>query len=157
MSDYELIEYEGEPARKYPNGEIRHHIRGYVLKFPPEHGRALANRKKDLAQEAALEGLTKGTGSKTAEEAWAKIVATKAKGALENDDRAGTEMARFVGKATGFIDDNRQVEVSGQVNHVPVPIDEETRKVLLKLIQERRDNPNVIDGEVKPSGDIYKE
>ena len=115
--DYEIIEYEGKEARKYPNGVIRGE-HGHVLYFPPEIGRAMVQRK-EWGKLSAGEALAKATDSETPEEGWSKIIAKTVRVALENDQRPGNDAVRLIGQATGYLQDARQLEVKGQVNHVP--------------------------------------
>ena len=142
---YEIIEYEGQEARQYPDGTIRS-PRGFVLHLPSEVGLQLRNKRKELAQFAAQEGLMKGTGRDNPWEAWADIVEKKVHVALNDNGRAGTEAARFIGDATGL--NPKQSFLQGEIRHIPeLPKPTET---FLRLLKERQE---AVEGEVTDDED----
>lgn len=99
---YEIVIYEGEQAYKYADGTIRNEL-GHVLELPIERAKAMQIQRVIKGQLSALQGLQDATGADTPEQGWRMIVKKRAERALKDDTRAGTEAARFVGKAAGFI------------------------------------------------------
>lgn len=58
-------------------------------------------RQRDMYQSAAEAGMVKGTGAKTREAAWSRIVEARARVAVENEGDPGNRAAEFVGRQIG--------------------------------------------------------
>lgn len=143
---YEIVTFKGQEARQYPDGTIRSH-RGYVLARTSESAREMVRHRWMNGQLAAMQGLQDGLGTDSPEQGWRKIIAAKAKGALEDNTRAGTEMARFIGYATGLLQQNVPVEhrTINQTAHIErIDITPDLREFLKQLSTELGE---VIEGE----------
>jgi hypothetical protein len=115
---YEIIEYEGQAARRYSSGEIRNN-KGQILYTPTHVARERLRIKAVRAMERAQEGLKLATQSESAEEGWMKVVRARVHVAMTDQGRAGNDAAKLVGQATGFLIPERKVEVEGEVMHRP--------------------------------------
>jgi hypothetical protein len=115
---YEIIEWEGKPARKYPSGLIKDE-RGHNLFLPPEIARAMQQARKDIARLVAGEAIAEGTNSTTPEEGAKKILSARLEVALHDKGRAGNDAARMLLIAAGYYPQDRKVEVEGHVIHKP--------------------------------------
>lgn len=151
MSDIELVEaeeitYNGKPAKRYPDGTIRH-VRGYILFLPPEVAAQRRYQGVEKSRIAAEEALARATNTETAEEGWSKIIEAKTKIALEDKGRAGNDAARLVGIAAGFYNKTQVVQVDKKVTHGLAPFPREYTDYLKKK------NGSVIDAEFEDSDD----
>jgi hypothetical protein len=141
---YEVIVYEGEEARRYPNGVIRHPKTGNIMYLPPEVGRAMHQQRRDQGRIIAGEAIKKATNSETAEEGVAKVIAKRTEIALTDNGRAGNDAARWVVNVAGFADIARRVDVDQRVTHqVRLP---EFSPRYLELV-EKLAQENIIDAE----------
>jgi len=120
LQPYEIIEYEGQEARRYPDGVIRS-TKGYVLSLPPDVARELERRRRAIGEERAREGIMKGTQSDTPEDAVMKIVRARAIVAITDQGRPGNDAAKLVLQAAGYLNPEKTVQVSGEVNHKVAP------------------------------------
>lgn len=116
IQPYEIIEYEGKEARKYPNGVIRS-PKGYIVFMPPEIARGMERQRKVSGEERAREGIKLATQSESPEEAVMKIIRARALVAMTDNGRAGNDAAKLVLVASGFLTPERKVEVNGEIRH----------------------------------------
>ena len=116
---YEVIEWEGKPARRYPSGVIRDEL-GHILHLPPEAARGMRQARKDIAKLVAGEAITEGTNSSTPEEGAKKILKARLEVAMTDKGRAGNDAARMILIAAGYYPQDRKIEVEGHVEHKPV-------------------------------------
>ena len=72
------------------------------------HAIALARKRWDAARDASEDGLARLSTDAGALAAWSDIVEARARNALENKGRAGTEDAKFVAAAADLMPDRRQ-------------------------------------------------
>ena len=144
MAEYEIIEYEGKEARKYPDGVIRS-PRGYIVFIPPEIARQHREQRTAKAKMSAEQALAQGTKSETPEEGWGKILMARIDVALNDKGRAGNDAARLVGIAAGYLTQERKLEVEGNVDHKVTPqLPPEYHKYLKRLAE----RPQAIEGRV---------
>jgi hypothetical protein len=117
---YEIITYNGDPeARQYPNGQIRNKY-GNVIGLLPEKARAMNSQRKNIGPHLAGEGLRKGMGTETAEEAIVELYAHATEIAKRSTGlRDLPPMIRLLAEATGFLSTAKEVNIQGRVNHVP--------------------------------------
>jgi hypothetical protein len=114
---YEIIEWEGRPARRYPDGSIRDE-HGYWLTAPPNGNRfdaetgLAANRKRwEAHREEAAAGLVRAVqegkhipSQVGSAKAWGSLVQHAAKTALGTSNVRGlAEIMRFLGEAVGAL------------------------------------------------------
>lgn len=160
MSDVTLAMAEEDPERYQilKNGSIYDHSIKKIVKAPTvpnftdhKQAQAAALSRHQAAQEAAITGLSRVSTSKSALDAWANIVESQAKLAMDTDKgRSSTEAARFTGQTTGFLPDRRtnQDENTGQTTlSLSIPTD----SLLLLVDRLRQTSTNsgedgVIDG-----------
>lgn len=117
---YEIIEYRGQEARRYPNGVIRSN-KGYILHMPSEVAKSVKAEQIRRGQESAQDALRHGTRSETPEEGWGKVIMKVVDRAMQDKNgRVANDAARLLGLATGFMSRDSKVEVDGQVLHRPV-------------------------------------
>lgn len=91
-----------------PNGQFAS-LPSHAIPFTSETARQLAHKRWDAARQAAAKGLAaaaaeKGLRVASGEEAWGEVVKIRAGFALDpGSGRTGTDAARFVGQAAGYI------------------------------------------------------
>lgn len=145
--NYEIIEFNGKPARKYPDGAIRNE-KGQLMQFPPslegkniqnsEQASALAKRRKQLYLEAIEQGLQDAApGYGTPHEAVRHIIKKRAQVAMSDEGRAGNDAARLVLEAADALQDKKQENV--QVQRMEYTIDEETRALIMEIAHQKRE------------------
>ena len=119
---FEVIEYQGQEARRYPNGVIRS-PKGYILSVPSRVAQEMARQRYIIGEEKAREGIKLATMSETPEEGVMKIIRAKTIVAMTDNGRAGNEAARLVLTQAGYMDKKSSVtETNNQVNVLqPLP------------------------------------
>lgn len=118
-SEYEIIQYEGKPARRYENGTIRDE-RGRVKHIPSHVARAIQQKQKDIARLAAIEGVNEATGKKTYFESIQALFKVRAEMAMNDRTRAGNEALRIILQGTG-LGQEKVTTVQGEVKHRVIP------------------------------------
>lgn len=145
--EYEIIEFRGQSARRYPDGCIRNE-KGQLLVFPPhlegknitspERASELGRRRRERYLEAIEAGLKDAQpGLDTPEEAVRRIIAKRARVAMTDEGRSGNDAAKLVFEAADILAEKKQQVV--QVQKHEYVMDEETRNVLETLIRMKRE------------------
>jgi hypothetical protein len=123
-SKYELIEYKGKAARRYPNGVIRDERGSRILHLPHNIALAIKHGQKDIARLAAIEGMNEATGKDDYYESVKELFKTRTKMAMNDTTRAGNEALRLILEHTGLGQDKMTTtNIQGVVQHVPVMSD----------------------------------
>ena len=103
---------ENKETKVLANGAIADVKTGVIIRGAPlssSQARAIAKKRWEKAQAAAIRGLRHASGSDSALQAWSDLIGEQYKLAMNIDAaRASTEAARFVGQAAGFLVDRRQ-------------------------------------------------
>lgn len=140
---YEMIEFRGQPARLYPNGDIRNE-KGHLLTRPerikdmtitPENTQSFKNRRKEKMLEAIEAGVMKATDAPDPAAAVMEIIARKAKVAMNDDGRVGNEATRIILDALDAYQDKKHENV--QVQRHEYVVDEKTQRMLLEIMSHR--------------------
>jgi hypothetical protein len=140
---FEVIEYEGQEARRYPNGIIRS-PKGYILHLPSDVARERERIRRAKGEERAQEGIMLATQSESPEEAVMKIVRARTHIAMNDKGRAGNDAAKLVLTAAGFLNE-RSVRVEGEVKHQAVL--PELPQAFLDFIQKHQER-EIVEGKV---------
>ena len=151
--DYEIIEWEGKPAKRYPSGLIKDE-HGHNLYLPPEIARAMRQARKDIAKLVAGEAIAEGTNSVTPEEGAKKILRARLEVALHDKGRAGNDAARMLLIAAGYYPQDRKIEVEGHVEHRPILPDFPPEFVEYVKRKAEAIEGRVIDDDRKPKDSI---
>jgi hypothetical protein len=111
---YEMIEYEGKPARLYPDGSIRNEKGHWLAQHPGAYTIDSSNasslaarrheRKREIIRQTAAEAVERGEWrDRWGEDAWvAAITEAQYIKATTPDDPKSTDAARFLLKEAGY-------------------------------------------------------
>lgn len=113
---FEVIEYQGKPARLYPNGTIRGK-HGHIVGQSSERGSDLRKRRNQQGTETAREAIRRATKSETFDEGFAKIVSKRVEVAMTDTGRAGNDAARWLSMVADAYNPTRVLDVQGTVTH----------------------------------------
>lgn len=154
MSEYTIIEHNGQQARLYPNGDIRNE-RGQVLQLAQnrlaehaitsENARDFHRMRKEKTLKAIEEGVMRVTDAPNPAEAIARIVSKRASIAMKDETRVGNDAAKIVLLAMDALQDKRQETTQTQVHEYR--LDDDTMRIVEAMIQARRGNTaeNIIE------------
>lgn len=143
MANYEVIEYEGQPARKYADGSIRDEKGHWLVRSSPaplfttENASEMGKRRKQKMLEAVEQGVMDATEMPNPYEAVSLLIKVRAQVALEDKGRAGNEAAKMVLEALDAKPDKQSETV--QTQRMEYVIDPETLAMLEKIAQMKRD------------------
>ncbi len=152
---YEVIEYEGKPARLYPDGAIRNEKGHWLAQHPGavpithENARELQARRWMLATERTAQWITKEAQSidpdiRDVADAhafmWSKQYTT-----IIDSDKPRTDDAERVSQAMGTMPRNADLRQTQQAG-LPMPQGDD----LVMIVMRRRLDAGVVDGEVIP-------
>jgi hypothetical protein len=158
MDHDSVVEYNPERYRLYKNRAIFDKNTGRIVKAPPPEmsltsasASVLAESRWRKARESANEGLSRLSTANSALDTWSNIIENKGRVALDKDNRAGTDAARFVGNAAGLLLDPRQPAQDKQSPGLTITMDQTTATALLRAIdayQRDKDEPGVPSNEI---------
>lgn len=145
---FEVIEYEGKPARKYPNGDIRNE-HGNLIKISPERAFEMQKRRKEQGTQVARQAIKKYTQSATVAEGIEKIVGKRVELAMKGTGRDSNDAARLALLMAGAYAVNQPLEVKTNIqqNNVRYELPKEYLDALNQLRRE-----GVIEGETNDEG-----
>lgn len=122
---------------RFMSGPSREHLVIQTSEDGREMGSRMWSRAREKARQGALIAALKADLAVDDEhDAWGEIVAVRAAVALTNTGRDGTDAARFVGQATGFMNEEEKGGGGGQGK---VPIDVNTLMELARAIDSEVD------------------
>lgn len=156
---------DGTHVRKLRNGTLYNIDSGRFMSGPdPEHiiiktsedGRAMAERRNSIARIKAREGALLATLKADLaeidepEDAWKHIVTMRTAVALTNPGKAGTDAARFVGQATGWMNEEGE-RGRGEQRRIPVDVEQlmDLARAIDSEVSTRVAKARAIDAKVK--------
>lgn len=140
MSNFEIVEWEGKPAKKFENGTI---YQGGKVRYLPSHvAQAIKAQQRDIARLAAIDGMNEAIGKTSYYDSVKELIKRKTEMALTDTTRAGTEAMNAVLRHTG-LGQERVTTVQGTIHHVPEP--PRPSETFLRLLEEQQD---ATDGEI---------
>lgn len=159
---YELIsrdEVTGDEVRLYADGSKRNQNGRLLEKLPggnelitSETARQYHALRKQKILESIEQTLTDITKTKLPADAIAAIVGKRAQIAMTDDTRTGNEAAKIVLSAVDAYQD-RKVETKENITRHEYTIDDDTRRLLMTMIQERRGNDDDMTVDAQSIGD----
>ena len=144
-----------EGYRQYANGAIASIEHGTIVKAPTNppinasNARELALRRWEKAQSIARQSIAQVNGTASSLAAWGNLVGFRYQMAMSADNKRGTEDARFVGQATGYLVQQRNGEQPGGTG-LQINVSETGLQRLIGLLEGRMDagesdNATVVD------------
>lgn len=153
---YEVIEYEGKPARLYPDGAIRNERGHWLAAHPAGHtitqadARELRDKGYRMAQEAIREAVMREIEGiadipvNTPESAYAFVVGKQTIALIDSDKPRFDDVERL-GQLMGTVERPRDRQQTQQAG-LPIPQGDD----LVMIVMRRRLDAGVVDGEVIP-------
>jgi hypothetical protein len=155
---YKVLETkpDGHEVRLYEDGSKRDE-RGWLLELAPgirdtvirtpERAREVHEIRKRKILERIEQGVTDALKADTPYHAIAYIIATRAKVAMESDGREGNDAAKLVLQAMDAFQDKRETHTTVQRNEYVM--DDETRDIIMRIVEAKRGTKEIIDGELE--------
>ena len=158
---YQEIEYNGKPARLYPDGAIRD-SKGWLLTKHPKanqidatQSREIWQQRKERAREMAIQAIDAGAGLDPAKwgtgEGWFNVVRHTVETYLKSTNLRGMgETLTKLASITGLADEIKPEQRSNESMGIP-----EVARLVMELSRlTQGDRGDVVDGEVVKPGQI---
>lgn len=148
--DYTIVEFNGQQARQYPNGDIRNEY-GQVLKLgnnrldvhtiTSENAHSFHKMRKEKVLKAIEAGVMRVTDAPNPAEAIGYIVSKRAELAMTDNTRVGNDAARIVLQALDAFQDKTQESI--QTERKELVIDPDTMRIVEAMVRMRRDGVEI--------------